>query len=292
MRLNATHVKQTKEPGRHSDGRGAHGLALVVHERAGGGVSKHWVQRIRIKGRETNLGLGSWPAVSLAAARALALENVRVVAAGGDPRLHEQVPTLREMAERVIEERRHAWTDTEKREHRRSEHQWRRSLEIHVGPLMDRPVDEITTPELARALKKVWAERPETGRRVRGRIKTIMDKATTEGYRPDNPTPEPAGLARQPSAPQRHIPSVPHAELGAVIAAVHASQAWPATKLALEFLVLTATRAAEVRGAVWGEMDTQEAVWTIPANRYKTRRDPHGLSHPIPLRSPTGNCRC
>ena len=168
MRLTATLVKQAKTPRRYGDGRGGHGLTLVVRENAGGGVSKAWVQRIRINGRETNLGLGSWPVVSLAEARARALDNARVVAAGGDPRRSDSVPTVRELAETVIASRRSNWRDSGRSGHRRSEHQWRASLTTHAAALLDRPVTEVTTRDVIAVLDPIWVEKPETARRVRG----------------------------------------------------------------------------------------------------------------------------
>lgn len=277
--LRDTFVRQTKQEGRFSDGRGGNGLALIVRRRADGTLSKTWTQRLTIHGRRTNLGLGRYPVVTLAQARSLALENAQMALEGEDPRARDKVPTFRELAEKVIEGRRSRWTDAERREHRRSEHQWRRSLEMHAAPLLDRPVDVITTSEVIRALEKVWQEHPETGRRVLGRVREVMAKAVAHGHRTSNPALDaPAGLPPQPNTPVEHVPSTPHPKVGSVIAAVNASRADTATKLALEFLVLTATRTNDVRGAEWSEMDLEDAVWTIPAHRFKTRR-----SHRVPL---------
>ena len=100
-RLNASFVKTTKAVGRFGDGRGGYGLALLVRPRAGGGVRKSWTQRVRVGGRATNLGLGQYPLVELAEARAKALENARAVAAGRDPRT-SAAPTFEEAAQEVI----------------------------------------------------------------------------------------------------------------------------------------------------------------------------------------------
>ena len=224
--LRDTFVRQTKQEGRFSDGRGGNGLALIVRRRADGTLSKTWTQRLTIHGRRTNLGLGRYPVVTLAQARSLALENAQMALEGEDPRARDKVPTFRELAEKVMEGRRSRWTDAERREHRRSEHQWRRSLEMHAAPLLDRPVDVITTREVIRALEKVWQEHPETGRRVLGRVREVMAKAVAYGHCTSNPAFDaPAGLPPQPNTPVVHVPSTPHAEVGSVIAAINASRA-------------------------------------------------------------------
>ena len=86
MRLTAGFVRTVTTPGRYGDGRGGFGLALVVRPRAGGGVRKSWVQRVRIGGRVTNIGLGPYPVVLLSEARKRALDNCRLIEAGEDPR--------------------------------------------------------------------------------------------------------------------------------------------------------------------------------------------------------------
>ncbi|MCY4572201.1 MAG: Arm DNA-binding domain-containing protein, partial [Gemmatimonadetes bacterium] len=85
-RLNATFVKAIKQPGRYGDGRGGHGLSLLVKPTRSGRLSKTWSQRLRIDGRAVNVGLGPYPVVTLSDARKAALENRRVTVQGGGPR--------------------------------------------------------------------------------------------------------------------------------------------------------------------------------------------------------------
>lgn len=84
--LSGTFVRAVREPGRYGDGRGGYGLSLLVRISANGRVTKSWAQRLRIRGRVVSLGLGSYPVVALAKARARALDNAVLAAEGGDPR--------------------------------------------------------------------------------------------------------------------------------------------------------------------------------------------------------------
>ena len=115
MPLSATLVKNKNTPGRYGDGRGGHGLLLEIKPRAEGGVRKTWKQRIRIRGQVTHLGLGAYPVISLADARAKALTNAQTVANGGDPRRTVDVPTFQEVLEEVIELQRDVWDNPEAR---------------------------------------------------------------------------------------------------------------------------------------------------------------------------------
>ena len=266
MALSAVFIKNAKTPGRYGDGRGGYGLALVIKPRADGGVRKAWVQRIRVGGRETNIGLGSWPVIGLADARAQALANARLLATGGDPRHIDEVPTFREATEKVIELHRATWRDAGK-----SEKQWRASLEAYAHRLADKSVAEVTSADVLAVLAPIWTAKPETARRVRGRISTTMRWAVAEGHRPDNPAGDAvaAALPKHSTRP-RHHRALHHSQVGAALAAVKASQATASVKLALEFLTLTGSRSGEVRGCRWDEIDLKTATWTVPASRTKT----------------------
>ena len=266
MALSATLVKNAGKPGRYGDGRGGHGLTLVVKPSAGGGVRKHWVQRIRVGGQETNIGLGSWPVIGLAEARERALANARLVAAGGDPRHTDEVPTFAEVAERVIEQHRANW-----RHAGRSEKQWRSSLDVYAHSLTAKPVNAITTADVLAVLSPIWGTIPETARRLRGRISAVMRLAIAEGHRQDNPAGDaiPSALPQHNTRPNHH-PALHHSQVSAALAAVHASKATPSVKFALEFLTLTACRSGEVRGCCWDEINLKTETWTVPASRTKT----------------------
>ena len=150
-------------------------------------------------------------------------------------------------------------------------------LEGHSLPV-EHP-DKVTTADVMLVLLPIWTRKYETARKLRRRIGTVMKWAIAQGYRGDNPAGEPitAALPKR-SAPVRHMRALPHGEVVGALAAVRASRAWAATKLALEFLVLTATRSGEVRLATWDKFDVPAFVWTIPAERMKAQRE-----HRVPL---------
>ena len=272
--LSAAFVKTVTTPGRYGDGRGGYGLSLLVKPMASGRLSKTWSQRVRIAGRPANIGLGRYPVVSLSEARAAALKNARAVAQGQDVR-GGGVPTFEEAVEKVVEIHRPTWKDGA-----RSADIWRSSLGEYAIPRLGRKrVSDVTTADVMACLLPIWNEKRETARRVRQRIGAVMKWAVAQGYRQDNPAGEAIGAALPKSTGvQKHMRALPHAEVAAALTKVRASGAWPSTKMAFEFLVLTAARSGEVRLATWGEVDRDGAVWTVPAERMKTQRE-----HRVPL---------
>ncbi len=260
-------------PGRYGDGRGGFGLSLLVKLMKYGGHSRTWSQRLRINGKPVSIGLGSFPIVTLAEARKAALENRRAVTRGHDPR--NSVPTLGQASERVLAIHSASWKDGA-----RSAGIWQNSLRDYVLPQLGRKrVDRITTADVMSVLLPHWATKRETMRRIKQRLSSIFRWAVAEGYRTDDP----AGVALDAALPRnghsiRHLAALPHGEVAAAIATVRNSGAWPGTKAAFEFLVLTACRSGEVRLSEWGEVDVESGVWTIPADRTKTRRE-----HKVPL---------
>ena len=274
--LSATFVRTVSVPGRYGDGRGGLGLTLLVQPSSRRGVCKSWGQSVRIGGRRTTIGLGRYPVVTLARARELALENARAIAEGRDPRRATNgVPTFAKALETVIAIHAENWKDRA-----RSEHQWRASLRDYAMPrLADRPVDEIDTADVMAVLLPIWSTKRVTAKRVRQRIAAVMKWAVAQGHRQDNPAGDAISAALPKNAvPQQHQRALPHAEVGTALDRVRRSRAYRGTVLAFEFLVLTACRNGEVRGARWDEIDTAGAVWTIPAERMKAARE-----HRVPL---------
>ena len=274
--LSATFVKTVNVPGRYGDGRGGLGLTLLVKPAARSGLCKSWGQSVRIGGRRTTLGLGRYPVITLAMARKRALDNARAIALGRDPRRNSHgIPTFASACETVIAIHAESWSSRG-----RSEHQWRASLrEYAMQRLGAKRVDTIDTADVMAVLLPIWSTKRETARRVRQRIRAVMMWAIAQGYRSDNP----AGDAIAAALPRngvrrRHLPALHHTEVAASVDRVRRSQAYHGTKLAFEFLVLTACRSGEVRGARWKEVDCAHAVWTIPAERMKAARE-----HRVPL---------
>ena len=270
MALSATRVKALKEPGRYSDGGGLH----VYISKAGG---KSWVLRITIDGHRRDIGLGGFPAVSLAKAREKAVDNRAAVAEGRDPLAEKRapaMPTFMETACAVHEANKPRW--------RNAKHiaSWMQTLERHAMPTLGKmPIDRIGRVEVLRVLTPIWATRPETARRVRQRMRTVFRWAMAHGFMETNP----AGEAIDGALPsmlkvKSHFRALPYQEVGSALETVEASQASTPAKLCFRFLVLTAARSGEARGATWDEIDLQDQVWRIPSERMKA-----GMEHRVPL---------
>ena len=258
-------------PGRYSDGNG---LILVVWPSG----SRNWVQRITIDGKRRDIGLGGYPAVKLAEARETARANRETVRAGGVPLAvrDRAVPTFEAAAIRRHAELAPGW--------RNPKHaaQWIATLRQYAFPTFGgQPVSTITTAHVLSVLTPIWHAKPETARRVRQRIIDVMDWAEAHGHRARDFSARgvAAVLKRQNGhGPKAHFRALPYGDVGGALAAVRESQATTATKLAFEFLVLTAARSGEVRLATWAEIDMEGRTWTVPAERMKAGRE-----HRVPL---------
>ncbi len=278
-KLTALAARALTKPGRHGDGDG-----LYLNVTPSG--SKSWIQRIVIAGRRRDIGLGPYPAVSLATARAIAHDNRTAVAQGRDPvaekrdareaarRPSPSIPTFAEAAARVIELRRPIWSNA------KHAAQWESTLVTYAHPVIGhKTVDSITPADAMDVLSPIWTSKPETASRVRQRMETVMDWAVTHGYRLDNP----AGRSLLKVLPsvkrlKEHRQALPYAQVPDAVVRVRESSADVPTKLAFEFLVLTAGRSGEVRAAEWREVDWETATWEIPGARMKARRP-----HRVPL---------
>ena len=257
--------------GRYSDGNG---LILVVWPSG----SRNWIQRITVDGKRKDIGLGGYPAVKLAEAREAARRNKEAVRSGRGPESgqHRAEPTFEAAAVRVHGERAPGW--------RNPKHaaQWIATLREYAFPRFGaHRISTITTTDVLAALMPIWHEKPETARRVRQRISTVMLWAVAHGHRPDNPAGEVLGAVlprKNGGGPRRHFKAVPYGDVGAALATIRETGALPATRLAIEFLVLTAARSGEVRLATWAEIDMDAATWTVPAQRMKAERE-----HRVPL---------
>ena len=265
-------VRGVVEPGRYCDG---HCLYLEVQPSG----SRSWVQRIVIQGRRREIGLGGVPLVSLEEARARALANRKVARTGGDPVAGRRggrrkgMPTFAAAAERVWRQTRSAWSN---RKYRR---EWLTGLARYAFPRIGAmPVSEVTSAHLVEMLAPVWHERPTTARRVRQRVAAVMEWAVAMEYRPDNPCERIGPVLGRQQHRVAHMRALPHGKVAGAVRAVRASRARRVVKLVFEFLVLTAARSGEARGARWTEMDLAAGVWTVPAGRMKGKRE-----HRVPL---------
>ena len=273
--LTASFVAGVKVPGRYGDGRGGNGLSLLVKESSTGRVSKSWAQRLRIKGRPFNVGLGRFPVVTLATAREKALANARMVAEGGDPRIPPKVvPTFDQAVDKVVAMHAPGWKNV------KTEKRWRATLDTHASPVLgDMLVSEIDSSHIMQVLSPIWLTKIETSKKVRERVGLVLKWAIAERHRQDNPA-GPEIIKALPKQPQQqgHYRALPYQEVGRAILQIRNTDAWWATKACLEFTTLTAVRSGEARLATWDEIDKSEGVWTIPASRMK-----RNLEHRVPL---------
>ena len=279
--LTAMLVKSASIPGKYHDGKGT-GLYLRVEKNG----SRFWIQRITIKGKRRELGLGSPPLVSLVEARERAGENKRVAMSGGDPLQAKQdlqnIPTFAEAAQTVLEIHRPTW--------RNAKHaaQFLSTLKTYTFPTIGRlKISEVTTADVLSTLQPIWLEKPETARRVKQRIGTVMKWAIAQGWRQDDPAQNVGQALPKHDRVKKHRKALHYAEVAGCINTVQNSGAWLGSKLAFEFLVLTASRSGEVRGALWDEIHFEEgatattattATWIIPASRMKMKKP-----HRVPL---------
>jgi integrase len=277
-------VRSAKNAGRYSDGGG---LYLNV----GPGGSKSWLFLwTPAGGKRREMGLGPYPAVSLAAAREKAEACRRLAAEGRDPiaerdRLTAQ--SFRQAAEACVAALEPSWRNPKHRD------QWRMTLSIqrdasrhlmdsgYCQPLRDRPVAEVTTSDVLAVLQPIWSKKPETAVRLRGRIERVLDFAAVQGWRSgENPARWRGhlqnALAPRLKAAQSHHAAMPYADLPAFVGRLQALPGMSAA--ALEFLILTAARSGEVRGMIWPEIDFATKIWTVPGSRMKA-----GRTHRVPL---------
>lgn len=270
--LTAVQVRSLKQAGRYADGNGLH---LVVD--ASG--AKRWLLRIVVQGKRRDIGLGGVALVSLAEAREKALALRKEAREGGDPLAERRkpkvtVPTFAEAAEQVHAGHKAGWKND------KHAAQWLSTLRTYAFPhLGSRQVDQVDTPDILRVLTPIWLTKPETARRVRQRIGTVLDWAKAAGHRRgDNPIEGvERGLPKQTERDEHHA-ALPYAEVPAFVARLRAPGTGELARLAFEFLILTAARTGEVLGAEWSEVNETEALWTVPAARMKAGRE-----HRVPL---------
>ena len=275
--LSAAMVRTVSASGMYADGNG---LNLKVEDSG----AKRWVQRVTIGGKRRNLGLGGYPAVSLAEARDLAADNQRAIRQGRDPlaekrqsaeeRRRPAVPTFAQASAQLIAMRRPAWSNA------KHAAQWESTLATYAYPAIGaKPVDAVSSGDVLAVLTPIWTSKRETASRVRQRLETVFDWAIAQGWRLDNPAGKAVSkvLPRLPRVKNHHA-ALPYAAVVAALEQVRESTADPVTRLSFEFLVLTAARSREVRLAEWSEIDWESGAWTVPAARMKARRE-----HRVPL---------
>jgi integrase len=283
-KLTVRGIEAKTRRGRYGDGGG---LALQI-SRWG---TKAWLFRYQWAGKRRQMGLG--PAhsdgVSLSEAREKAAECRRLVRERRDPieargqeRMRERLEaarsvTFRQCAESYIDGHEAAWRNPKHRA------QWKSTLSAYAYPAIGAlPVGAIDKALVLSCLEPIWRVKPETAKRVRGRIEAILDWATARDHRSgDNPARWKGHLDKLLPAPAkvravRHHPAMAYAEIPGFMGALRARKELGAR--ALEFTVITAVRTGETIAARWDELDLAAKVWTIPAERMKAKRE-----HRVPL---------
>ena len=281
--LTAAKVRELSKPGRYGDGGG---LYLSIAKVG----SKSWVMRLRIEGKRTDKGLGGYPSVSLSAARKIADANRVAVAEGRNPwdkaerdRMAraaglDHIPTFADAARKLHKDK-VAAGEISSDKHARN---WIQMLERHVFPLFaDTPVTEISQREVKDFLERLGPTLTETARRLRFRMREIFDDCIESEYITDNPAGDGIRASVRRWSRQnkvQHFEALPYDQMPGVVDKILHSQGMRETRLALAFVVLTAARSGEVRGARWDEIDLDARTWRIPAERMKSDR-----SHVVPL---------
>ncbi len=277
-------VKRLITPGMHAVG-GVAGLYLQVRNE----TAKSWILRALVVDRRRDIGLGAYPAVSLAEARLKAQACRDSIQQGVDPVVAKQAARSSlaaqraratkfiDVAKRYIKSHASGWKSAKHAD------QWGSTLEAYVYPVIGpMVVADVDTAAILRVLQPIWHSKTETATRVRGRIEVILDAATAQGLREGpNPARWKGHLAltlpaRSKIAPTKHQRSIPVDAVPAFYEGLLGQEGVGA--LALRFLLLTCVRSGEVRGANWTEVDFERRVWTIPAERMKVNKE-----HRVPL---------
>ncbi|MCY3988678.1 MAG: integrase arm-type DNA-binding domain-containing protein, partial [Gammaproteobacteria bacterium] len=248
QRLTKKYIESREAPGMYADAQ-----TPTLYLRVAPGGSKQWVQRIRIKGRRRDLGLGGYPLVSIDEARAEAWENRRAARAGRDPiaeRKAAGVPTFEDAARRAYAKRKADGRSA------KAARQWWAALETYALPkLRNRPVNEIAAREVLAVLHPIWTAKPSVGRRVRQAVRAVLSWAQANGYATENVADErlQGALAKQDGG--TNFRALPHAEISAALAAISEANGNELARLMVRLVVLTACRYAEARLARWSEFD-------------------------------------
>jgi integrase len=289
-RLTAAGVKAARA-GLHPDGDG---LYLQVTMAPDGKTKRRsWLYRFTLDGTERRMGLGAVrDGVDLAKARGLADLARDLLRQGTDPITarndeREQQRAELEAAARARAAKTTFWqvfetffaTKAESLSNAKHTAQWRSTLRTYARPILDRPVADIEPDEILELLRPIWFVKAETAKRVLQRIDAVFKSAIVRGKRTTaNPC---TGVAQELGTKHRkveHHRAMPYAEVPAFIVRLRENNSWPATRLAFEWLILTATRSGEARLARWHEIDEQAGEWRIPAERMKAKK-----AHVVPL---------
>lgn len=271
-RLTTLGVKALREPGMHADGQG---LYLRIDQTG----ARRWVLIYHHGGRRREMGLGSLEKVKLAEAREAAEAARRQVKAGNDPITARKVCALppadrkfSAVAAALMDDLEQGWKSAKSRP------QWEASMSQHCPSIWSADVADVDTEMVLTALRPIWTALPETAGRVRSRLERVLDAAKVRGLREgENPARWRGHLASLLTGAKRnksHHAAMPYGDVPDLIKLLVTRESVSAA--ALRFLILTAARSGEVRGAAPAEI--KGSLWVIPAERMKA-----GKEHRVPL---------
>ena len=279
----ALSVKRLIVPGLHAVG-GVKGLCLQVTESG----ARSWILRTLINGKRKSIGLGGYSDVSLAEARDQASALRKQIRDGVDPveqRRASRIALRAKLTAMSFEKAARSWHSTKEAEYKNVKHaaQVITTLETYAFPHIGSvPVEDIQLQHVLDVLRPMWLDKTETASRLRGRIESVLAWAAVSGHRSrENPAQWKGNLDAVLAAPGRisrvvHHKALPIDDVPSFVARLKAVEGMSAR--ALEFLILTAARSGEVRGATWDEISADGLTWVIPAKRMKAGRE-----HRVPL---------
>jgi integrase len=218
----------------------------------------------------------------LADARIKAADARKLIATGVDPiqakASTRQQKTFGELADELIASLSIGWKNEKHKK------QWPSTLNSYAASLRPMNVADITTEHVMRVLNPIWAIKPETASRLRGRIEAVIDAATARDLRSDANPARWKGHLQSLLPPRKrltrgHQRAMPYQDTPVFIALLKAQEGHSAR--ALEFAIITAARSGEVLNSKWSEFDLENRIWIIPSNRMKA-----GKEHRVPLSDP------
>lgn len=286
-KLNPKQVDNLSEPGTHEDGDG---LRLVVR----GSNRKSWILRFQLDGRRREMGLGSYPEVSLKQARLEASTKRALLASGIDPLAARDEERKAQLEARKAAQARQITFESLAAEYQQAHGStwsdkwrkgWLRKLELYafntIGKL---PADEITTEHVLQVLQPIWISKTRTADEVRGQLEQVLDAAKARGLRTgENPARWRGHLdnllsraEKKKARKRQHFNAMKWEELPALMSQLN-QDASPAS-VAAQLLILTGARSHMVRFAKWDEFDLARGLWALRAERMKAR-----VSFVIPL---------
>ena len=271
--LTNSQVNALRTPGWHAVG-GATGLYLQIRNAS----ARSWILRVTVDGKRYVIGLGPLSLISLAEARNESYRRLRLIRQGqidegleSRSRLSSSL-TFSECADELIKSKLSEWKNP------KSEKQWRSTLSKYAYPVVGQmKIENVTTKEIMSILEPHWLEKTDTMTKLRGRLQRVLDWATTYGYRQGlNPATWEGNLKHLLPAPSRitqgrHHKSLPYSRMHWAYELIKNSVG--VGSRCLELIILTAVRSSEARQARWNEIDLQDKIWRIPADRMKMGRD-------------------